>query len=655
MTTTIDSAAYGDFERLAELEWLETNGIGGWASSTVAGTHSRRYHGLLVAATRPPVGRMVLVSKLEESLHVGDTIFELCCNRYPAAVHPRGYRYLVAFTRGLFPVFEYEVGPVRLRKTVAAVRGENTSLISYQVLAAPEGLTLELRPFITWRDYHALGPAGPLPEEITFGGDVLELRATMESPATGCPNIFIKVPGGSFHQAPDWYYRFEYEIERRRGLDFQEDLWTPGVLKRGLLPGERLCIIVSTVDPQDRGGDELFEAEQHRRQEILARLPVGDDLHRTLGLAADQFVVRRGKDLRTLIAGYHWFGDWGRDTMIALPGLCLATGRHEDARKILHAFARSASRGMLPNRFPDHGETPEYNTADATLWFFVAIHKYFQATDDDACVRHLLPVLRDILAWHESGTRYGIGVDEDGLLIAGEPGTQLTWMDAKVDKWVVTPRQGKAVEINALWFNALTILSRFEKKLGDNVVGERLARTAERVRRRFNQLFWNDELGCLYDVVDGTSFDDAVRPNQIFALSLPFPLLPEAKAEKVLRVVEAGLLTPVGLRSLAANHPDYRKVYIGDQTARDGAYHQGTVWGWLLGPYLTALVRYRGEAGKRAARKLLEKVGRHLSSVGVGTYSEIFDAEPPHTPRGCIAQAWSVGELLRVLFEDLSQ
>ena len=645
MTFEIDTKTH-DFDSLSRLEWLETNGLGGWASSTVSGANTRRYHGLLVAALEPPVGRTVLVAKLEETLHVNGEAFELSANRYPGAVHPRGFEHLVSFRRGLFPVFEYRAGGVGLRKTVAAVHGENTTLVIYELTedSGPAGLVL--RPLLTQRDYHALGPGTDLSQEAHFAHDVLRIARDRQ--------VFIQAPGAVFDCRPDWYHRFRYEVEQRRGLDFEEDLWTPGLLIRDLAPGQRLGIVISTSNPRGRDASALLEQETARRGEILSLLGTQDQKIHTLGLAADQFVVRRGEDLRTIIAGYHWFGDWGRDTMIALPGLCLATGRHEDARRILRAFAAHTSQGMLPNRFPDRGETPEYNTVDATLWFFVAIQKYLSATGDDDLIRdELLPVLRDIVAWHDRGTRYGIRVDDDSLLAAGEPGVQLTWMDAKVGDWVVTPRQGKAVEINALWHNALAILADLEAQLGDADRAEELRSRAEGTRRRFNEVFWNETLGCLYDVIDGERVDRAIRPNQLLALSLPFPLLSEARARRVLTVAEDKLLTPVGLRSLAPDHVDYRPIYLGDPLARDGAYHQGTVWGWLLGPYLTALVRYRGDAGKKKARAVVARALEHLHDAGLGTFSEIFDAEPPHTPRGCIAQAWSVAELLRVLSEDL--
>jgi predicted glycogen debranching enzyme len=351
--------------------------------------------------------------------------------------------------------------------------------------------------------------------------------------------------------------------------------------------------------------------------------------------------------------------------MISLPGVCLVTGRFDDAKKILRAFSQSTSQGMLPNRFPDAGEQPEYNTVDATLWFFVAIYKYLQATDDEKFVRdELMPILRDIIAWHDRGTRYRIHVDPDGLLYAGEPGVQLTWMDAKVGDWVVTPRQGKAVEINALWYNALMIFAELSKRFGDTTVAKQFAQRAEHVKARFAEEFWNEDAGCLYDYIDGPDLpnlnsqenrgDAAIRPNQIFALSLPFSLLDGEKAKQVLKVVEEKLYTPVGLRSLAASEPGYRSHYGGDQWSRDSAYHQGTVWSWLLGPMITAIVRVEGEAGKQRAKQLLENIKPHLCDAGIGTISEIFDAEPPHTPRGCMAQAWGVAEVLRAYIEDVT-
>ncbi len=601
-------------------EWLETNGLGGYASSTVSGINTRRYHGLLVAAMNPPVGRAVLLAKLDERLNGVD----LGANQYPGAIHPRGFEHLISFERGLFPVFEYEAGGARLRKTIAAIHGENTTVIVYELLAG--NATLELRPFIAGRDYHSLRRAGETPNVP----------------------LHLHVPNANFEAKPDWYYNFEYAIELERGLDAHEDLFTPGVYTLALKEGERIAVIASTMVAHGRNGLALVAEERRRREALAGQLPIAGRLGRTLALASDQFIVRRGTDHRTIIAGYHWFTDWGRDTMIAFPGLCLTTGRFDDARKILLAFAQSVSDGMLPNRFPDGGEAPEYNTVDATLWFFVAVQKFLDSTrDEDFIRRHLLHVLRDIVNWHQRGTRHGIHVDEDGLLLAGGPGDQLTWMDAKIGDWVVTPRHGKAVEINALWFNALMILADLEQRWGTERDARALLVAAARVRARFRQQFWNDETESLYDVIRGDEKDASIRPNQIFALSLPHPLLDGLHAEKVLSVVEEKLLTPEGLRSLAPDDPKFIGTYIGGPRERDAAYHQGTVWSWLLGPFITALVRVRGTMGMEQAARILAAFEPHLEEACIGSISEIFDGAAPHAPRGCVAQAWSVGELLR--------
>jgi predicted glycogen debranching enzyme len=650
MSLSFDQTLTQNFDAASRREWLETNGLGGWASSTIAGAHTRRYHGLLVAATHPPVGRMVLLSKLDETIVLDNQRFELGCNRYPGTVYPRGYEFLQAFSKDLFPVFEYAAGGVRLRKTIAAVNGENTTLVLYEVLQAPTTIALELRPFVAFRDYHSLARANEaIRREAQFEGGVFRTQ-----PYDGVPELFLAIPGAAFAAQPDWYRNFEYNIEQDRGLDYREDLFTHGVFKLNLKAGGKLGVIVSTNDPKGRDAFELFAHEKHRREKLCAGPSSRDEFSKSLTLAADQFVVQRGEDLRTIIAGYHWFSDWGRDTMIALPGICLVTGRFDDARKILRAFAQSTSQGMLPNRFPDAGEQPEYNTVDATLWFFVAIYKYLQTSGDETFVRdELMPILQDIIAWHDRGTRYNIHVDRDGLLYAGEPGVQLTWMDAKVGDWVVTPRQGKAVEINALWYNALMIFAELTKRFGNMVEAQQFAQRARQVKAKFSEIFWNEVSGCLYDYVDGGHADTALRPNQIFALSLPFTLLEGEKARKVLKIVEKNLYTPAGLRSLGPLEPGYRPSYGGDPLMRDSAYHQGTVWSWLLGPMITAIVRVEGEAGRKRAQRLLDNIKPHLSDAGLGTISEIFDAEPPHTPRGCMAQAWGVAEVLRAYIEDL--
>jgi predicted glycogen debranching enzyme len=609
---------------------------------------------LLVAATKPPVGRVVLLSKLDERITIGRSTIDLGANQFPGAIHPRGFKHLLSFERGLFPAFEYAAEGVRIRKTIAAIHGENTTVIVYELLESAADVTLELRPFIAGRGYHSLVHANDaIHRDAAFDDGVFSLQ-----PYDGLPTLFLSVPEAAFHPAPDWYFRFEYAIEQERGLEAHEDLFTPGTFSRLLTKGTALVVIASTSDPRGRDGLALFEEERRRREAIANAAPMPGRFGRALTFAADQFIVRRGADRKTIIAGYHWFTDWGRDTMIALPGLCLTTGRFEDARSILLAFAECASEGMLPNCFPDGGQAPEYNTVDATLWFFIAAQRYLESSGDEAFVRDtLLPVLRDIIAWHERGTRHNIHVDDDGLLIAGSEGDQLTWMDVKIGDWVVTPRHGKAVEVNALWFNALMILANLEQRWGSSDTSIAHAAAAERVRARFREVFWNEKNGSLYDVVRPDERHDerdaSIRPNQIFAISLPHPLLDGADAEKVLRIVEQHLLTPRGLRSLSPEDPRFIGTYIGGPRERDAAYHQGTVWSWLLGPYITALVRVRGEAGIAEGQRILKAFQPHLEESCIGTISEIFDGAPPHAPRGCAAQAWSVGEVLRAAVEDL--
>ena len=648
MPITFDKSVTNDLDRAASREWMEANGLGGWASGTIAGCHTRRYHGLLVAATHPPVGRMVLLSKLAETLIVGESRVELDTNRYPGAVHPHGFEALSGFSIDPFPTFIFEAEGARLVKTVAAAHGENTTIVTYALESATGPVTLELRPLIAFRDYHALQHAN---DSLRFADATFRDGVFRARPYAGGPELFLSVPGAEFEARPDWYFRFEYALELERGLDAHEDLFSHGVFRVTLAPGERVGLLASAGDVGGRDAFDLLAKQRTRRRLVAEASVEGDELARSLALAADAFVVRRGDDLRTIIAGYPWFTDWGRDTMIALPGICLATGRHEDAKKILRAFANSVDRGMLPNRFPDDGEAPEYNTVDATLWLFVAVRRYLDASGDERFVLdEMLPVLEEIVSWHERGTRYGIRMDTDGLLRAGEPGVQLTWMDAKVGDWVVTPRQGKPVEIQALWINALAILADLRSRAGRDAaeLGARVRTATE----RFAEIFWNETDGCLYDVVDGTYRDASIRPNQIFALSLPYPLLPKDKARKVLAVVEAHLLTPVGLRSLAPSDPMYCGRYEGGPRERDGAYHQGTVWSWLLGPYADALVKTHGALAKPRARKALSAIAPHLLEAGLGTVSEIFDGDAPHAPRGCPAQAWSVGEILRAWIDS---
>jgi glycogen debranching enzyme len=611
-------------------EWLETNGLGGYASSTIAGLNTRRYHGLLMAATRPPVGRMLLLAKLEETLVVDGRRHDLSANRYPGVIHPQGHLLLKEFRQAPFPVSVYAIGGLEIEKSVFMVQGENTTVVRYEVRAVagamPASCTLELRPLIAFRDYHATTHENAALDprfEIVAGSVKL-------TPYAGLPSLYLNHSGADIQPAGYWFRNLEYDRERERGLDFREDLFNPLVLVFDLSREASASVVAST---------------ERRSAQVPAPAPLSES---PLVRAAGQFIVRRGSQT-TVIAGYHWFGDWGRDTMIALPGLALATGRYDAAKSILQDFARYADRGMLPNRFPEAGETPEYNAADATLWFFEAVRAFAACTQDYDFVRgRLYDVLADIVAWHQRGTRYGIRVDRDGLLRDGQPGVQLTWMDAKIGDWVVTPRCGKPVEIQALWYNALRIMQDLARRYGRVADGDRYREMADRARDSFTPLFWNGAAGCLYDVVNGDIRDASIRPNQIFAVSLFHQLLPPDKAKAVVDTVARHLLTPYGLRTLAPGDPRYRGRFEGDPASRDSAYHQGTAWPWLMGPFISAYLYVNGHspAAQARAKQWLTPLRQYAAQEGLGQVPEVFDGDPPQRPGGCIAQAWSVAALL---------
>jgi predicted glycogen debranching enzyme len=645
-----------DLDGALRREWLETNGLGGFASSTIVGLNTRRYHGLLVAATKPPVGRVVMLSKLEETLLIEGQPFELSANRYPGVVHPQGFRYLKQFRLDPFPIFTYEIEGIEIEKTVFMIQGENSTVVQYELKRNnhPErikNLRLELRPLLAFRDYHSTTHEnGAINPEIEQHPGL----ATV-APYEGLPSLHLAHNAGELRKTGEWYRNFEYDAERERGLDFSEDLFNPIVLGFDLLLRRQALVIASTEQRDVAQAAEFREAEIKRRKGAAASSPIDDSFARDLAVAADQYIVSRG-DQKTVIAGYHWFSDWGRDTMVALPGLTLPTGKPEVARSILRTFARHVDQGMLPNRFPDAGETPEYNTVDATLWFFEAARAYLAYTGDVEFVRNeLYMVFADIISWHVRGTRYGIKVDSSGLLSSGEPGVQLTWMDAKVGDWVVTPRLGKPVEIQALWYNTLCIMEDFAGRLADEAGQKRYRNMATVASWSFNRLFWNENTGCLYDVTNGAPPDPSIRPNQIFAVSLTHSMLSPERAKRVVQKVQEHLLTPYGLRSLAPTDPQYRGRYTGGPTERDGAYHQGTVWPWLMGPFITAYIKVHGgsDAARRQAADWLAPLKDHLADGGLGHISEIFDGDAPQRPVGCVAQAWSVAEVLRAYLEDV--
>jgi predicted glycogen debranching enzyme len=624
---------------LDQREWLETNGIGGFSSSTAIGLNTRRYHGLLTAATKPPVGRFVLLSKLEETLVIDSRRYELSANQYPGVIHPQGFNYQTDFRLDPFPIFTYEIEGLRLEKSVFMVQGQNTTVIQYQLLNTTEHAKLELRPLIAFRDYHS----------TTHENNALNRHVQIEDglatvkPYDDLPSLHLAHNARDVDTNGFWYRNFQYAVEQERGLDFVEDLFSPCALSFNL---ESTATVIAATERHDYGqADDYRTAEINRRNAHVT--PNTNKTINALTRAADQFIVTRSNG-KTVIAGYHWFADWGRDTMIALPGLTLTTGRTEIAKSILREFAHHVDRGMLPNRFPDAGETPEYNTVDATLWYFEAVRSLLQHTNDYQFIRDLYDVLKDIVEWHSKGTRYHIHVDEDGLLYSGEPGVQLTWMDAKVGDWVVTPRHGKPVEIQALWYNALRVMEHLAGEFNDIPAENKFSAMADKACDSFNNVFWNDEGGYLYDVVDGNSIDASIRPNQIIAVSLSNSMVSITRARSILNLVQRELLTPRGLRTLSPNDSQYIGEYKGDPATRDGAYHQGTVWPWLMGPFITAYNKTFGnEAGREFANRWFAQFKEHLGEACLGQVSEIFDGDAPHTPRGCVAQAWSVSELLR--------
>lgn len=641
-----DRTICADFGEASSREWLETNGIGGFASGTIAGANTRRYHATLTAATEPPLGRITTVSKIEETVHIGGVGYELSSNQYPGNVHPQGFRFVRLFRLDPFPLWEFEVDGVVIEKKVFMVYGRNMTVCrwSFKRLQRRDRrpVSLSIRPMLSFVDYHHLRQeTSGFDGSFAIDGDVVSMQ-----PVDGMPPVFFHAAAARVEETGHWYRNFEYALERERGFDFRENLFQPFEMK---FDGARSVSLLVSTDPIGAEDPARLErAEVKRRRSLVRVARRKSDLEEQLVLAADQFIVKRGSG-HTVIAGYPWFSDWGRDTMIALPGLSLATGRHDIARDILLEFSNHVSEGMIPNRFPDAGSEAEYNTVDATLWYFEAVRAYLAATGDIALIRdRIYPKLADILVWHLRGTRYNIHVDTDGLLYAGEHGVQLTWMDAKVGDQVITPRTGKAVEIQALWYNALRIMADLAARFGDDQDRARYIAMADLAKLSFNALFWNEETQCFYDVVENGDRDGSVRPNQIFAVSLPYSMVDGEKARKIVDKVEAELLTPVGLRSLAPSDSRYVPIYIGSPLERDSAYHQGTVWAWLIGPFIDAYRRVYPERYDRIDM-LLSGFASHLREAGIGQVSEIFDGDAPHAARGCPAQAWSVGELLRTL------
>lgn len=669
LVRTIDfaSAAPELARSLLKIQWLITNGLGGYASGTISGAVSWRYHGLLIAALPAPHGRILMFNHLSEYLLFpggGRVQFGGAEPSHPdddvALSHLQKFE-----LRNQLPVWRYNMRGVIIEKRLVMPYLQNTVHITYELISGDERLELCLQPSFHFRPFEG-NVATPLRRdyELRVRGGRIEIDSN-----SGYPPLKLLIDGSassSFTSGAGSVREIYYERDSERGYESRGVLWSPGHFSVPLAKGMRVTLIASTEDwhvitALDPEAASATETERRHRLLRLADPNARSGTAAELVLAADQFIMvpagrikdaararAAGDELRSVIAGYHWFTDWGRDTMISLEGLTLTTGRFHEAAWILRTFAHYTRRGLIPNMFPEGQNEGLYHTADATLWFFHALHRYVAATGDRETLRALLPTIRDMIRHHIRGTDFGIGVDPtDGLLRQGVEGYQLTWMDAKVGDWVVTPRRGKAVEINALWFNALKLAEHWLREDGDKKAATEFAEHARRAQRSFNRRFWNPAAGCLFDVVDGENGDDpAIRPNQLFSISLSHPVLAREHWKAVLSVVEEKLLTPVGLRSLSREHADYKSRYFGDLRSRDAAYHQGTVWGWLIGPFIDAWLKLHAN-DKKTARGFLEGFIPHLNEGCIGSISEVFDADPPYNQRGCIAQAWSVAEVLR--------
>ncbi|HTV74648.1 MAG TPA: amylo-alpha-1,6-glucosidase [Candidatus Acidoferrales bacterium] len=636
-------------------EWLVTNGLGGFASGTVAGTLTRRYHALLIAALEPPVGRTYLVSKFNERATFDGRAYALSADRWASGVVTGdGFAYLARFRLdGSIPTWEFACGEMLLEKRIWMEQGANTTYVRYRLLRGRTPVNLRLEAMVNYRDFHATTHAGDWQMRILRIADGVVVHAF-----DGATPFALRARGAQCEPAHEWYRDYALRVERLRGLDAQEDHLHAATFEVTLTPGASVTIVASSETAPSTDGEAALERRREHERSVLGAFAAahpGRSAPRwitQLALAADQFIVarplREDPQAQSVIAGYHWFGDWGRDTMIALPGLALTTGRAAIAATILRTFARYLDGGMLPNFFPDSGQVPQYNTIDASLWYIVAVASYVETTGDDALLRDLWPALEQIIGHYRSGTRYGIQEDaDDGLIRGGQDGVQLTWMDVKIGDWVVTPRIGKPVEINALWYHAQRTMADFAQRL--NVAPSAYAAGAQKTRAGFAR-FWNEARGYCFDVVDGPhGNEDAIRPNAIFAVSLRYSPLDERRARAVVEVCGRELLTAAGLRSLAPGEPGFRSTYRGSPAERDAAYHQGTAWGWLLGPWASAHLRvYKDPA---AALTYLADFAEHLDAPGIGTLAEIADATAPFCPQGAIAQAWSVGEVLRAWLE----
>ncbi|HYG41255.1 MAG TPA: amylo-alpha-1,6-glucosidase [Cytophagales bacterium] len=637
-------------EELLDKEWIITNGIGGYASSTVCGLNTRKYHGLLVASLHAPTDRRVLLSAIEESVSYDSKTIEFSSNQYPDLIHPKGYKYLTAFSKKPFPKFTYQFESLILEKELCMVHNSNSTIISYTNKSAFP-VQLNLNPLMIERDFHGVSRKSDS-YNFYFKEDNHCLKVYAKSDSKP---LFIKYSKGTFHKQRTWYYNFQYLEEKDRGMEYTEDLYSIGTIKIPLEPGETAYLIISLEEKHLNESPEIFFSKERERLQSLIPAYVKDEWTKDLIISGNQFIVKReSTNSYSVIAGYHWFSDWGRDTMIAIRGLCISLKRQEESRSILQTFLNYLSEGMLPNRFPDYGQEPEYNTVDATLWLFVALHDYYKAFDDLEFIKTTLPLLNEIIEWHKKGTRYNIRLTEEGLITAGDYNSQLTWMDAKCNGIAITPRQGCAVEINALWFNALNITRFFQQELNDKKNVD-LDELINKCGQSFRKYFLNKE-GYLNDVVvPGTSTDNSIRPNQIIALSLPFRLLNPEEEKNILNKVQHELFTPYGLRTLSKSDSNFKETYRGDVFTRDSAYHQGTIWPFLLGEFYSAYLRinnHSSESRKFIISSLIKLENHFYFDSCLHGISEIFDGGNPTSGRGAIQQAWSISSVLKTIIDN---
>ncbi|MCB0329268.1 MAG: glycogen debranching enzyme family protein [Bdellovibrionales bacterium] len=631
-------------------EWIDTNGVGGYASSTVTGKNTRRYHGLLVVPSKGSLSRSVLISRLDETIITGEQNYELAVRAYRELTVPNGSHYLNSFHYGIVPEWRYQIDDaVFFRKSILMIPGEGTVLFRYSIDECPHSCCLRLEPFLVNRNFHSLKTSSySVIDRQDWNGKRLFI-----SPSGDLTPYSLVVPHSEFHSEPDWYYKLFYSKEAERGQGADEDLYRIGWFHLPIESGGTY-FACATIEPKrwedSRAYPILWEQEIARRQKNQIANSSSSLLKKSLLNASSTFLIQRhdaqqsDRFRQSIVAGYHWFTDWGRDAMIALPGLCLIPGKLDLAKAILKTFAESIQDGLVPNRFTDIDGEAEYNSIDASLWFIVNGYRCVKEINDPQFLQRVfLPAVSDILSACKAGTRFSVKQQDDFLLSAGDGKDQLTWMDARVGDWVVTPRHGKAVEVNALWCNAFFCLAELVNDVTDR---DRLQSEGRRIQESFSSSFWNEDEGCLFDVVDDAGKDSSIRPNQVIPLSLPFELLSKEQSVKVLEVVHRELLTPRGLRTLSPKDPRYCGKYFGTVLERDGAYHQGTVWPWLLGPYARAVARYGSRERRVETLQLLKGFESHLFEHGIGTVSEIFDGDSPHRPRGCISQAWSVAELL---------